>query len=185
MNLSNKTLFASLTTQVERTFIRMDQILRQKQALSLSEEEAELIRCRLHLLRALVASRAIIKRGDRERLQLLVQETEALPKDETANWKLIPLSFAAWLTVMLKDEGSSLIDRLLEEKHRMSIAGDPLTTIRLRVGVVTVCWTVSSECGSTWKLNRRFSNWRCNGKAQLLHASLLAIQARDVYNGIH
>jgi LuxR family transcriptional regulator, maltose regulon positive regulatory protein len=131
INLSNKTLFASLAAQVELTFKRMDQILHRKQELSLGEAEEELIGRRLRLLQALIESRAVIKRGDQERLRHLVQEKEALPTDEGASWKMIPLSFAVWLTVMLQGEGTSLIPRLLEEKQAMSGVGDSLITIRL------------------------------------------------------
>ena len=131
VNLSNKTLFASLVAQVELTFKRMDQILRSKGELSLGDAEAELIQRRLRLLQALIESRAVIKRGDQERLRLLVQETEALPKEEGVSWKMIPLSFAVWLRVMLQGEGTSLIPRLLEEKRVMSGVGDSLITIRL------------------------------------------------------
>jgi LuxR family transcriptional regulator, maltose regulon positive regulatory protein len=131
VNLSNTMLFASLAAQVELTFKRMDQILRSKQEISLGEAEAELIQRRLRLLQALIESRAVIKRGDQERLRLLVQETEALPKDEGVSWKIIPLSFAVWLRVMLQGEGTSLIPRLLEEKQVMSEAGDFLIMIRL------------------------------------------------------
>jgi LuxR family maltose regulon positive regulatory protein len=131
VNLSNKTLFASLAAQVELTFKRMDQILRSTQELSLGEAEAELIGRRLRLLQALIESRAVIQRGDQERLRHLAQETEALPIDEGASWKMIALSFAVWLRVMLQGEGTSLIPRLLEEKQAMSKAGDSLITIRL------------------------------------------------------
>jgi LuxR family maltose regulon positive regulatory protein len=131
VNLSNKTLFASLAAQVELTFKRMEGILRRKQELSLSDAEVELISRRLRLLHALIESRAVIKRGDKERLRLLVQETEALPPNEEVSWKMIPLSFAVWLTVMLQGEGTSLIHRLLEEKQLMSEAGDALGTIRI------------------------------------------------------
>jgi len=131
VNLSNKTLYASLAAQVELTFKRMDQILRSRQELSLGEAEAELIGRRLRLLRALIESRAVIKRGDQERLRHLVQETEALPTDEGVSWKMIPLSFAVWLRVMLQGEGTTLIPRLLEEKQAVSGVGDSLIMIRL------------------------------------------------------
>jgi LuxR family transcriptional regulator, maltose regulon positive regulatory protein len=131
INLSNTTLYASLAAQVELTFKRMDQILQSRQELELGEAEAELIQRRLRLLHALIESRGVIQRGDQERLRLLVQETEAQPKDEAPGWKMIPLSFAVWLTVMLRGEGTSLIERLLEEKQAVGEAGDTLITIRL------------------------------------------------------
>ncbi|MBV9229954.1 MAG: LuxR family transcriptional regulator, partial [Chloroflexi bacterium] len=76
VNLSSNTLFASLVTQMESTFTRMDQILQKKQELLLSDAEEVLIKRRLHLLRVLIEARTLIKRGDYERLRLLIHEAK-------------------------------------------------------------------------------------------------------------
>jgi LuxR family maltose regulon positive regulatory protein len=92
INLSNETQYASLQAQMERTFTRMEGILHRKRELALSEAEVAVIERRLRLLRALIEARALLKHGDKERLQLLSQEIEALPQDEEVNWSIIPLT---------------------------------------------------------------------------------------------
>jgi LuxR family maltose regulon positive regulatory protein len=130
VKLGNEMLYVSMAAQVERAFMRMEEILHKTSELSLSEAEVVLIKRRLRLLRALIEVRTIFKRGDQERLRLLSQEIEALPQDEEASWKMIPLSMTLWLTVYLQGEGASLIPRLLAGKQVMSEAGDPPVTIR-------------------------------------------------------
>jgi LuxR family maltose regulon positive regulatory protein len=131
VNLGNETLYASMATQVERTFTRLEAILRSKRALTLSDAEVALIGRRLRLLRALIEARAIIQRGDRERLRQLAQETEALPQDEEVGWNIIPLFLTFRLIAHLQGEGASLISRLLVAKRQMTEAGDSLVTIRV------------------------------------------------------
>jgi LuxR family maltose regulon positive regulatory protein len=131
VNLSNETLYVSMAAQMERTFTRMEGILRRKQELSLSDAEVALIERRLHLLHALIEARAILKRGDTEHLRLLSQETEELPQDEEVSWNMIPLSLTFWLAVMLQSEGASLVSRLRSAKQLMMEAGDHLVTIRV------------------------------------------------------
>src|SRR5207248_10060524 len=53
VNLGNETLYASMAAQVERTFTRLEEILRSKRELALSDAEVALIERRLRLLRAL------------------------------------------------------------------------------------------------------------------------------------
>jgi LuxR family maltose regulon positive regulatory protein len=131
VNLGNETLYASMAAQVERTFTRLEEILRRKPELALSDAEAALIRRRLRLLRALIEARAIIRRGDTERLRQLAQETAALPQDEEVGWNIIPLFLTFRLIAHLQGEGASLIPRLLAAKQQMMGAGDALTTIRV------------------------------------------------------
>ena len=131
VNLSNETLYVSMAAQMELTFARMEGILRRKKELSLSDAEVTLIGRRLHLLHALIEARAILKRGDTERLRLLSQETEELPQDEEVSWNMIPLSLTFWLAVMLLGEGASLVSRLRSAKQLMMEAGDHLVTIRV------------------------------------------------------
>jgi LuxR family transcriptional regulator, maltose regulon positive regulatory protein len=131
VNLGNETLYASMAAQVERTFTRLEEILRSKRELELSDAEGALIARRLRLLRALIEARAIIQRGDRERLRQLAQETEALPQDEEVGWNMIPLFLTFRLIAHLQGEGASLIPRLLAAKQQMMEAGDSLATIRV------------------------------------------------------
>src|SRR5256714_9824044 len=76
VHISTATVHASMAAQVERTITRMEEILRRKPPLLLSEAEVALIGRRLRLLRALLEVRAIMGRGDKERLRLLTQEIE-------------------------------------------------------------------------------------------------------------
>ena len=130
-NLGNETLYASMAAQVERTFTRLEEILRSKRELALSDAEVALIERRLRLLRALIETRAIIQRGDTERLRQLAQETEALPQDEEVGWNIIPLFLTFRLIAVLQGEGASLISRLLAAKQQVAEAGDFLATIRV------------------------------------------------------
>ncbi len=132
INLSNETQYASLQAQMERTFMRMEGILHRKRELALSEAEVAVIERRLRLLRALIEARALLKHGDKERLQLLSQEIEALPQDEEVNWSIIPLTLIFWLQVYLQGEGATLIPRLRSMKQSLIAAGDHLVTIRVR-----------------------------------------------------
>ncbi len=130
-NLGNETLYASMAAQVEHTFTRLEAILRSKRELALSNAEVTLIERRLHLLHALIETRAIIQRGDTERLRQLAQETEALPQDEEVGWNIIPLFLTFRLIAVLQGEGASLISRLLAAKQQVAEAGDFLATIRV------------------------------------------------------
>ena len=131
VHISTATVHASMAAQVERTITRMEEILRRKPPLLLSEAEVALIGRRLRLLRALLEVRAIMGRGDKESLRLLTQEIEALPADEEVSWKMIPLSFAFWLTLALQQETALLVPRLRSAKQWISEAGDLLVTFRV------------------------------------------------------
>src|SRR6266700_3546675 len=131
VHISTETVHASMAAQVQRTITRMEEILHNRQSLLLSEAEVTLIERRLHLLRALIEVRAIMGRGDKERLRLLTQEIEALSPDEEVSWKLIPLSFAFWLTLTLQQDRALLVRRLLSAKQWISEAGDYLVTFRV------------------------------------------------------
>jgi LuxR family maltose regulon positive regulatory protein len=124
-------MHASMAAQVERTLMRMEEILRRKSELALSKAEVTLIERRLRVLRALIEVTEIIKRGDQERLRYLALEIEALPQDEEVRWNMIPLYFTFWRTALLQGEGATLIPKLLVAKQRMMEAGDSLVTIRV------------------------------------------------------
>src|SRR5438270_11475019 len=98
-----------MAAQVERTFTRLEEILRSKRELALSDAEVALIERRLRLLHALIETRAIIQRADTERLRQLAQETDALPQDEEEAWNIIPLILTFRRSAVLQDQGASLI----------------------------------------------------------------------------
>src|SRR5258707_11357209 len=131
VHISTETVHASMAAQVQRTITRMEEILRRKPLLLLSEAEVALIGRRLRLPRALIEVRAYFTRGDKERLRLLTQEVEALPPDEEVSWKMIPVSFAFWLTLALQQESALLVTRLRTAKQWISEAGDHQVTIRV------------------------------------------------------
>ncbi len=130
-NLGNETLYATMVAQVEHAFTRLEALLRSKREPALSDAEVAMIGRRLHLLRALIETRAIIQHGDTERLRQLAQETEALPQDEEVGWNLIPLFLTFRLIAVLQGEGASLIPRLLAAKQQAAEARDFLATIRV------------------------------------------------------
>ncbi len=163
VNLGNETLYASMVAQVERTFTRLEEILRSKRELALSDAEVALIQRRLHLLHALIETRAIIQRGDTERLRQLAQETEALPQDEEVGWNIIPLFLTFRLVAVLQGEGASLISRLLAAKQQVAEAGDFLATIRV-MSWLTLAYTqavqlhrAQRECLEGLSLEERIS----------------------------
>jgi LuxR family transcriptional regulator, maltose regulon positive regulatory protein len=132
VHISTATVHASMAAQVERTITRLEEILRKKPVLLPGEAEVALIGRRLRLLRALIEVRAFFTRGDKERLRLLTQEVEALPADSEVSWKMIPLSFAFWLTLALQQDSALLVPRLRAAKQWISEAGDHLVTIRVK-----------------------------------------------------
>jgi LuxR family maltose regulon positive regulatory protein len=130
-NLSNKTLYATMRIELERTFTNMERLVHRKSELSLSDAEVALIQRRLFLLRALMEARSLLKLGDIERMQHLVEESEALLPDEEEHWSIIPLLLTVWLTVNLKGEGASLIPRLLTVRQQMIEARNNQAVIRV------------------------------------------------------
>jgi len=131
VSVGTETLHASMAAQVERIITRMQEILRRKPSLLLSEAEVALIERRLRLLRALIEVRELFKRGDYEGLRQLAQETEALPPDEEVSWNMIALSFTFSLTLTIGGEVAFRRERLLAMKQQAMQAGDHLATIRV------------------------------------------------------
>src|SRR5207244_629343 len=131
VSVGTETLHASMAAQVERTITRMQEILRRKPSLLLSEAEVAMIERRLRLLRALLEVRGLFKRGDYEGLRQLAQETEALPPDEEVSWNMIALSFTFSLTLTIGGEVAFLRERQLAMKQQAMQAGDHLATIRV------------------------------------------------------
>jgi LuxR family maltose regulon positive regulatory protein len=131
VHISTETVHSSMAAQVQRTIIRMETILGNRQSLLLAEAEVMFIERRLRLLRALIEVRAVMGRGDKERLRLLTQEVEALSSDEEVSWRLIPLSFAFWLNLMLQQDSTLLVQRLRSAKQWISEEGDYLVTFRV------------------------------------------------------
>jgi len=151
VHISTETIHASMAAQVQRTIARMEALLRGQEAHLLSEAEAALIERRLCLLRALIEVRAILGRGDKERLRRLASELEALPPDDEVSWKLIPLSFAFWLALSLQQSSALLVKRLSEALQWVSEAGDHLITFR----VMTWLATAYLESGELHQAHRK------------------------------
>ncbi|WP_236038242.1 LuxR C-terminal-related transcriptional regulator [Ktedonobacter robiniae] len=124
---------AALRAQVESLQTRLEEILHQASRFSLTDAEAGFIRLRLHVLRALIQTRVLVKQGDREQLQQLTQEIEALSPDEDISWNVIRLTLPFFLAVVLGGEGACLISRLQTAQQEMREAGDPLVAIRVSV----------------------------------------------------
>jgi LuxR family transcriptional regulator, maltose regulon positive regulatory protein len=137
VHISTETVHASMAAQVQRIILRMEAILHGQEAHLLREAEVALIERRLCLLRALIEVRAILGRGDKERLRLLTHELEALPPDDEVSWQLIPLSFAFWLTLSLQQSSALLVERLYKARQWISEAGDHLVTFRVMTWLAT------------------------------------------------
>jgi len=150
VHISTEAVHAGMAAQVQRTIGRMEAILHGRQVHSLSVVEMAMIERRLCLLRALIEVRAIMGRGDKERLRLLTHELEALPPDDEVSWKLIPLSFAFWLALSLQQSSALLVERLCEARQWISEAGDSLVTFR----VMTWLATAYFEAGQVHQAHR-------------------------------
>jgi LuxR family maltose regulon positive regulatory protein len=151
VHISTETVHASMAAQVQRTIARMEAILRGQEAPLLSEAEVAMIERRLRLLRALLEVRAILGRGDIERLRRLASELEALPPDDEVSWKLIPLSFAFWLALSFQQSSALLVKTLSEALQWVSEAGDHLITFR----VMTWLATAYLEAGQLHQAHRQ------------------------------
>jgi LuxR family maltose regulon positive regulatory protein len=165
--------FARTQTQGEQTIARVEALLhRQAEAsarseaaetlVALPEAEVVVLQRRIRLLRALIAARASLTRGDAEQMRLLAQETAELAKQEELSWKLIALSITFWLTEALQREGALLIGRLLEAKQQVIEAGDRLMTVRVRRWLAIAYWRagrlrlVEQECLEALALLEQF-----------------------------
>jgi LuxR family maltose regulon positive regulatory protein len=84
----------------------------------LPEEEVALIERRLRLLRILIASKAVIMQGEKERLRRLAQEVESLVENEEISWKTVGLYLTFLLIEFLQREGAVLIPSLLSAKQQ-------------------------------------------------------------------
>ncbi len=143
--------YARTQAQVEQTIARVEAMLQRQQEptvrseaeetlSALPESEVALLQRRIRLLRALIASRAILARGDAARMRLLAQETAELAEPEELSWKLIALWITFWLTEALQREGALLIPRLLEAKQQVIEAGDHLATVRVMRWLAIAYW---------------------------------------------
>ncbi len=131
VHLSTETVHVTMRAQVQRTIGRIEEILHGAQAPLSGEREVTLIKRRLRLLQALIEVRAYFRRGDKERLRLLTQELEALPPDDEVSWKMIPLTFAFWLTLAFQQDSTLRVARLHAAKQWISESGDALATFRV------------------------------------------------------
>jgi ATP/maltotriose-dependent transcriptional regulator MalT len=181
--------YARAQAQVEQTIARVEAVLkRQRESTAgpeaeetlpaLPEAEVALIERRIGLLRALIAARASLRRGDAARMRLLAEETKALSEPEELSWKLIALWIAVWLIDTLQCEGALLIGRLLEAKQQYAQAlaalsgfsaeldrpGDTDTTIHFLALQV-----VALRCGGQ------------NAQARAVAARLLALTEPEGY----
>jgi LuxR family maltose regulon positive regulatory protein len=129
---------------VEQTMARVEALVRRQEEPTtrseaeealppLPDTEVAVLRRRLRLLRALIATRAHILRGDAEGLYHIAQQIEGLDKHEEVSWKMISLSLTFWLTEPLQHEGALLITRLLEAKREALEAGEQRAAVRVMV----------------------------------------------------
>jgi LuxR family transcriptional regulator, maltose regulon positive regulatory protein len=134
--------YARAQAQVEQTIARVEAVLQRQQGSTaqpeaeatlsaLTEAEVALMEQRIRLLRALIAARESLTRGDAARMRLLAQETEMLSEQEELSWRLVALWISFWLIDTLQGEGALLIGRLLEAKQQAIEAGDQLATVRV------------------------------------------------------
>jgi LuxR family transcriptional regulator, maltose regulon positive regulatory protein len=125
--------------QVEHTIARLQEQLAHREGEAGSPEREQvhnaaeriMIRRRLRLLQALIETRAILRRRDKERLSQLARELEGISRDEEMSWNMIVLSITFWLTESFEREGALLIQRLLEVKQQAEQAVDRLVSIRV------------------------------------------------------
>ncbi|MBA3944864.1 MAG: LuxR family transcriptional regulator [Herpetosiphonaceae bacterium] len=120
-------VYRSTQIEVERTIARVESMLG-----GLPHIEVAFLQHRIHLLHALIATRSLLVRCDREGMRLLVQETETLADADEIRWQLVPLAIAFWYTESLLREGALLIPRLLQTKRQVLAAGDQGAILRVQ-----------------------------------------------------
>ena len=131
--------YASAQAQVEHLLARLqEQLAHQEGRAGTSEseyvhhaDERIVIGRRLHLLRALIETRVILRRRDKVRLAQVARELEGLAQDEEMSWNMIALSLSFWLAESFEREGARLLPRLLQFKQQAEHAGDRLVSIRV------------------------------------------------------
>ena len=131
VHISTESVHASMAAEVQRTLKRVENVLSSHHASSVPGTELALVMRRMRLLSALIEVRTYFRRGNKERLRLLTQEIEALPPDEDISWKLIPLSFAFWLTLAFQHDIALLIPRFHAAKQWIGDARDYLVAFRV------------------------------------------------------
>jgi LuxR family maltose regulon positive regulatory protein len=89
----------------------------------LPDAEKDVVQRRLRLLRALLASRAMLLRDDAEEMRQVVEGIAGLSEQEVS-WKVAGLLLTFWLTVTLRREGASLIEQLRQAKREAREAED-------------------------------------------------------------
>jgi LuxR family maltose regulon positive regulatory protein len=82
-------------------------------------------------LRAWIETRALLRRGDKDRLSRLARELEEFGQDKEIGWNMLSHAIAFWVTGLFQREGALLIPRLLEAKQQAQQAGDLLASIRV------------------------------------------------------
>lgn len=118
--------YRSAHVQVEQMIARVERLFQTQ-----SEMDVALLQRRIRLLRALLATRSILVRGDVDQMRLLVLETTTLADTADVRWQMIPLSIAFWYTESLRRAGALLIPQLLATKQQVLAAGD--SSVMLRV----------------------------------------------------
>lgn len=95
------------------------------------EAERDVVQRRLRLLRVLVAARTRVLRNDAEGLHQVVQELEGLDAGEEVRWKMVRLFLTFVRTETLQQEGTRLIEPLLEAKRAALEARDDRAASRV------------------------------------------------------
>lgn len=133
--------YAEVRARVERTIARVEATLtpaQQAAPVGAPEDapvergtEQTLLARRIGLLRALLAARALVTRGDLAGMQRLADEATALAAAEEVRWQLVALNLSFWLTESLLRQGALLIPRLEAAKRRALAAGDDLAAVQV------------------------------------------------------
>jgi LuxR family maltose regulon positive regulatory protein len=130
--------YARTLALVEQALGRLDTLVRRSEqptamtATDAAEDGAvAVVRRRLRLLRALLASRALIERDDEDGLRHLVEESAGLYAHEEVGWKVIGLWLTFRLTEVVQREGALLIPTLREAKSAALAAADHRSALRV------------------------------------------------------
>lgn len=145
--------YARMIAPVERALGRLDALARRSEQLTvqppeppaattgtgvaadaasaLADGEAAVVRRRLRLLRAFMASRVLVLRADAAGLRQLVEEIVGLAAQEEVSWQMIGLLLAFLLTEGLQREGTLLIPTLRQAKGTAQAAADHRSLLRV------------------------------------------------------
>ena len=120
-------IYRRIQQGVEQTIARVEAMLG-----ILPQTETVLLKHRIQLLRAFMATRSFLAHNDAEGMRLLMEETETLAETDELRWRLVPIAIAFWYILTMLRDGALLVPQLIQTKQQVLVAGDQSALIRVQ-----------------------------------------------------